>query len=321
MTSPHDMPTEVLRAELEAAARAFEDVGDEAALAIVWTDLAQIEWMPCRYDRAQIAARRAIDHARQSGDERLLAGPLAYLIATPMLGTATPHEGMRGLDDLEGELARSRQMQSFAAAVRGFYLGMQGSFPEARRLLEEATETARSLGLRFDMTGFQEILGHLELYAGDATAAERAFRTNYTILDELGDEGHKSTGAAGLALALCALERFEEAETYAEMAVRIAAEDDLASQTHGRSAQALVLAARGEFAEAERLAREAVELYADAQTPNFQGDTWMDLAKVLVAAGKPADAERAAREALALYERKGNVPAAASTRAFIAAPD
>jgi tetratricopeptide (TPR) repeat protein len=198
---------------------------------------------------------------------------------------------------------------------------MQGSFPEARRLLDEANETSLSLGLRFDMAAIYETLGHLELYAGDATAAERAFRTNYDILDELGDEGHKSTAAASLALALCALERYEEAEMYAEMAVRIAAEDDLASQTHGRSAQALVLVARGEFAEAERLAREAVELYADAQAPNFQGDAWRDLARVLGVAGKPADAEQAAREALALYERKGNVPAAASTRAFIAAPD
>ena len=321
LTSPHDMPTEVLRAELEEAARVFEDVGDEAALATVWTELAQIEWMPCRYDWAQIAARRAMDHARRSGDERLLAGPLMYLIGAPMLGTATPHEGMRGLDDLEAEIARSRQLQSIAATARGYYLGMQGSFPEAQRLLDEANETSLSLGLRFDMAAIYEILGHLELYAGDATAAERAFRTNYDILDELGDEGHKSTAAASLALALCGLERFQEAETYAEMAMRIAAEDDLASQTHGRSAQALVLVARGEFAEAERLAREAVELYADAQAPNFQGDAWMDLARVLAAAGKPANAEQAAREALALYERKGNLPAAASTRAFIAAPD
>src|SRR4029453_11982511 len=103
-------------------------------------------------------------------------------------------------------------------------------------------------------------------------------------------------------------ERFEEAQTYAEMAVRIAAEDDLASQTAGRSARALVLAARGEFAEAERLAREAVDLYADAETPNPQGDAWMDLAKVLRTAGKSAEAAAAAREALGFYERKGNAP-------------
>ena len=170
------------------------------------------------------------------------------------------------------------------------------------------------------MAANHERLGHLELYAGDAAAAERAFRENYDILDELGDEGHKSTAAAGLALALCALERFDEAEVYAEIAVRVAAEDDLASQARGRSAQALVLAARGEFVEAERLAREAVELYADAEAeaPNFQGDAWMDLAKVLAGgrASSPEAAE-AAREALALYQRKGNVPAAASTIAFI----
>ncbi len=76
-------------------------------------------------------------------------------------------------------------------------------------------------------------------------------------------------------------------------------------------------AARGEFAEAERLAREAVELFADAESPNFQGDAWLDLAKVLRMAGKPGEAGRAAGEALAFYERKGNRPASASTRAFI----
>ncbi len=43
----------------------------------------------------------------------------------------------------------------------------------------------------------------------------------------------------------------------------------------------------------------------------------MDLAKVLRTAGKAAEAAAAAGEALAMYERKGNVPASASTRAFI----
>jgi hypothetical protein len=78
-----------------------------------------------------------------------------------------------------------------------------------------------------------------------------------------------------------------------------------------------VLAARGELVEAERLAREAVDLYAYAETPNDQGDVWLDLAKVQRMAGKREDAAHAARESLALYERKGNQPAAASTRAFI----
>ncbi|MDQ6719340.1 MAG: hypothetical protein M3003_00920, partial [Candidatus Dormibacteraeota bacterium] len=90
LTDPHGMPTEEFRSELEEAARAFEELGDDAALATVWTKLAEIEWMPCRYDRAESAARRAVEHARRSGDERLLAEALLISIAAPMFGTATP---------------------------------------------------------------------------------------------------------------------------------------------------------------------------------------------------------------------------------------
>ena len=76
-------------------------------------------------------------------------------------------------------------------------------------------------------------------------------------------------------------------------------------------------AARGEFVEAEQFAREAVELCADAESPNLQGDAWLDLARVLRMAGKPGEAGDAAGEALAFYERKGNRPASANARAFI----
>lgn len=317
LTDPHGIPTEQLRSELEEAGRAFEELGDDAALATVWTQLVEIEWMPCRYDRAASAARRAVEHARRSGDERLLARALILSISAPMFGTATPGEGIRAFDDLGDDLSLSRELESVALVVRAHDLCMQGSFAEALRLVALAYEISQALGLRFGMAASREQLGHLELYAGDAPAAERAFRQSYDIMDELGDEGHKSTAAAGLALALCALARFDEAEVYAGIAVRIAAEDDIASQAAGRSARALVLAAQGEFAEAERLAREAVELYANSEAPNFQGDVWIDLAKVLRMSGKPAEAEGAAREALALYERKGNRPSSVSTRAFI----
>jgi tetratricopeptide (TPR) repeat protein len=234
-----------------------------------------------------------------------------------MLGTTKPEQGFATLDDVAQDIARSRQMESFALTFRGYHRGMQGAFAEARRMCEEAIAISGSLGLRFDLSAHNEELGHLEHYAGDTVACERAFRKNYDILDEAGDEGHKSTAAASLALALCDLERYDEAETYAEMAMRIGAEDDLATQSPGRSARARVLAARGEFDEAERLAREAVGLFAEAETPNFQGDAWMHLAEVQLAAGKSDEAERAAREALSLYERKGNRPGAALAQAFI----
>jgi len=320
LTDPRSKPTEEFRAELEGAARTFEELGDEVGLATVWRELAMIEWMPCRFERAGRAAGRALEHARRSGDERLLASALVPLIAAQMFGPTTPDEVLRTLDALADDLSGSRVFESFALAVRGFHVGMEGSFDEARRLIGLANDVAEALGARFAAAAHAGQLGDVELVAGDAEAAERAFRRNYEILDALGDEGHKSTGAANLARALCQLGRYDEAEEFAAIARNVAAEDDLASQAVGRSAEALVLAARGEFGEAELLAWEAVRLYADAESPNFQGDVWMDLAQVLRMAGKPAEAEQAAREALALYERKGNRPASESAREFIDEP-
>ena len=165
---------------------------------------------------------------------------------------------------------------------------------------------------------YEAFLGDVEIEAGDAIAAERAFRRHLEIFDETGQEGFKSTAAANLARVLCTLGRFDEAHGYAEIARNVAAEDDLMSQVFGRSAQAMVHAARGESDEAERLAREAVQMYEGAEDPRGQGAVRMDLARVLRTAGKFDDAAQAAHEALSLYERKGNRPSAASTRAFIA---
>jgi tetratricopeptide (TPR) repeat protein len=317
-TDPHGTPLEQVRAELDEARTVFEMLGDDDGLAVVWKELASIEWVPCRFDRAEVSARRAVEHARRASDVRLLQEAITYLIAAQGFGSTTPEEGLRTLDELDEDVPQSRQLECFSLVLRGFHHGMKGSIDEARRLLNAASEVSESVGLRFEMAA-RERLAYVELCNGNASAAERAYRLNYEILDERGDEGHKATSASSLARTLCALGRYDEAESFAEIAQTFAAEDDLDPQAFGRSARALVLAARGEFAPAEQLAREAVELYADAEAPNFQADTWMDLAKILLMAGRSGDAEQAALVALGLYERKGNRPSAASTREFIEA--
>jgi tetratricopeptide (TPR) repeat protein len=160
-------------------------------------------------------------------------------------------------------------------------------------------------------------LGCLEMWADDASAAESAFRATYVLLEESGDNGHLSTAAAELALALCHLERFDEAEGYAHGARALAAEDDLASQTTARAAEARVLSARGNHAEAVSLARDAVQLYAAAETPNYQAEMSMVLSEVLRSAGDLDEAAIAAREALGFFEAKANRPAAALARSLL----
>jgi tetratricopeptide (TPR) repeat protein len=297
----------------------FAELGDDAGLSTVWAHLAEIEWMPCRYAAAERAARRALEHARKASDERLVTGAIVRLLFAQCFGVATPETGMATLDDLSDETSRTRMRDSTAMVVRGRYRAMEGDLEEARRLIALAAEEADAIGLSFAVAAHEEELGYVELHGGDPAAAERAFRRHYEILDDLGDEAHKSTLAANLALALCALARFEEAMAYASIARDVAAEDDVVSQAIGRSAQALVVSSRGEHAEAERLAREAVRMYADAgsEAPQFIGDAWMDLAEVLRSAGRRAEAAEAAREALVLFERKGDRPTSASARALI----
>lgn len=316
---PHSKSTEECRDELEEAVREFEELGDEAGLATAWTKLAYLEFMPCRYDGAERAARRAVEHARRCGDERLLADALRFMLFSQHFGSATPKEGYRTLDELFKDISRTRALEASALVVRGFYHCMEGSFDEARRLIGLGIEISEALGLRFMVAIHESFLGDMESEAGETIAVEGAFRRSYEILDEIGAEGSKSTAAASLAGALCALGRFDEAEEYAAIARIVAAEDDLASQVLGRSAQAVVLASRGELAEAEQLGRDAVEILTDAEAPALQGEVRMELARILRMAGKPAEAEQAAREALALFERKGNRPSSAAARAFIEA--
>jgi class 3 adenylate cyclase/tetratricopeptide (TPR) repeat protein len=319
LLDPHAKPTDEFRAELDEAVREFEALEDEAGLATVWSQLAVIEGIPCRFQHAERAARRALEHARRTGDELLVRNAIADLLTSGEVGVSTPEEGLRTLDGMHDDLSRTRVLEAFALSVRSSYVCMQGAFDEARRLMGLSNEIGEGFGQRFIDSSQLEMLGAMEMLAGDPSAAERAYRRQFEILDELGDEGHKSSAAANLARVLCALTRFDEAERYAAIARSAAAEDDLLSQVTGRQAQALVLASRGETEEAERLAREAVRMCADAgaESPNFQGDAWMDLARVLRMAGKPAEAEQAAREALALYERKGNRPSSAATRMFL----
>jgi class 3 adenylate cyclase/tetratricopeptide (TPR) repeat protein len=314
---PRSLSQQECRDELEEAIRAFEELGDEAGLATAWTKLAFIDFYPCRYDHAQRGARRAAEHARRIGDDRLLTDALQFLLLSQSLGSTTPEEGRRTLDELSDDISRSRSLESTALVAAGLIAVAEGSIDEGRRLTRLAAQIAEALGARTSIghrLGFQAAV---ERAAGDLIAAEHAYRQQYELFEELGQRSYASTAAADLARVLCALDRFDEAERFAAIARSVAAEDDLNSQVLGSSAQAVVLAARGRFDEAERLARETVGMLEGAEFPMARGDVQMDLARVLRMAGRLTDSEVAAREALASYERKGHRPSAASARAFL----
>jgi hypothetical protein len=138
---PHSLSTEDARGELEEAVRWFGELGDEGGLATTWNQLAIVEFTPCRFDHAERAARKALDHARQSGEERLVSQALIWLVGAQWHGPTTPEEGCRILDELHEELLRTRVLEAVALITRAGYRGMEGVFDEARRLMNLALET------------------------------------------------------------------------------------------------------------------------------------------------------------------------------------
>jgi class 3 adenylate cyclase/tetratricopeptide (TPR) repeat protein len=317
MIDPIGFANDDFRAEVAAARAELEAGDDDEALAIVWIALANVEWIPCRFDAARVAAIRAVEHARRSGDRSLLMDAMTIQVGTELLGSTTPAEGRPLLEAVTAEFSQEGLIGHAVRIQEACFDAMSGEFDRARQRIRESEAIAERFGADFWVSASYEFGGDIEMMAGDPAAAEISFRKEYELHRRLGDEGHGSTSAAYLSLALARLARSDEAEELATIARTIGADDDLATQASARSAQALVRSARGEHEEARRLAQEAVDMYAEAQTPWFQGDTWMTLAEVSRASGLTGEAVEAASAALAAYERKGHEPGAASARALI----
>ena len=308
---------EEARADLEAAARQLEGTGDHAALASVWTALTWSEWYPGRFDAAAVAARRAVEHAERSGDARLLANAAIPLCDAPTYGSATAGEIRSNLDAWGDVFERNVSARCFAIAARAFASAMDGSFDEARALLAEAIELAVAVDNGFVLGALYEKLAYVEAWAGSPDRAERLFRAQYDHHVERGDEGHRSGAAVNLARVLCSLERWDEAASFARLALDISVEDDVMVAVVARQALALASAARGDEG-AEAPAREAVEIAARAENPMLLGDAWLDVAEVVLRLGRRDEAREAAHAALACFERKGMRPRAHAARAVLA---
>jgi len=317
MMDPRSVSTDESRTELMEALETFEHLGNERGLAIAWWGLADLEWPSCRFDAAGVDAERAAEHARRTGQRRLLVDAFVAKAASDMFGSARTEEALASLETMTSEVGRDGLFGYATLNHESVYAAYDGDIERARRLSDDAIAMGEQLGVEFYVAASSGFRGRIEALAGDWRAAERFARRELDILEQLGDEDHGSTSSANLAVVLCEIGEMDEAESLAEAGMRAAADDDLASQVTGRIALARVRSARGRHDDAILFAREAVELFADAQSPDQSGDAWRALALALRAGVRGDEAAEAARIALAFYEKKGNRPAIASTLAFL----
>ena len=300
--------TDQLAALIEQALPVFEVAGDELALYIAYLALGQVANMRKQTDAELAAFERAAAHAQRAGLPHELLG---WRAMARCFGTTRVAELLAWLDEQEARGVRDIDLRKF----RGEALAMLGRFDEARAILAEdrANLVDRGGGLALAVAvGIYSV--DVELLAGDPAAAVEFGEEGCRLLGELGEQTILATAAGRLGQALFALDRLEDAESWAGRAAELGGSDDAYTQMLWRQVKAKILARRGEFADAELLAREAVAVGEKSDMLDALGDAQADLAEVLLLAGKADEAAAALEQALARYERKGNLVMAGRAR-------
>jgi class 3 adenylate cyclase/tetratricopeptide (TPR) repeat protein len=303
------------RADVEAALGELETVGEEEDRDRALILLARFSFFEGRTVESAAIATRLME--RPSLTRRQRQEIAAEISTAAYFGTLPVDEAFVALERAEEIVGDSLSGEAMNLRAKAGLLGMAGRFEEARVSADRSAQTYAELGTPMRHISAIQMIAETERLAGRLEEAERLFRGSHEAFDEIGETGFNSTITGLLALTLCDLARFEEAEGFADTSRTLTAEDDFASQAVWRMAKARVLTQRGEFDQAIALADEAVAINERTDYLVWQGDSLEVRGQVLAAAGRGGDARAAFEEALVRYERKGNVPAAARIRARI----
>jgi class 3 adenylate cyclase/tetratricopeptide (TPR) repeat protein len=317
LTDP-EWNVEDLRRIAEHVMAELEGLGDDLGVAKAWRRIADSHWMMYRWRDQELAIGRAIRYSERAGDAREATWARMRLAMALYYGPTPVPEAIRRCRQVLEETSENPVVAPAFLVSLGGLQAMCGRFDEARRLLGQGRSLFEELGLKVWVAGMSLLSADVELLARDAEAAERDLRVAYEALERMGERGLLSAVAAQLGRALCAQERYDEAERFAQVSQELAHSDDVAAQMLWRTTRAKVLARRQHLEEAESLARQAREITEKTDALNSQGLSLTTLAEVLLLAGREEEVAPLLGRAVTLFEQKGNVVAATSARETLA---
>jgi class 3 adenylate cyclase/predicted ATPase len=297
--------------ELDKVARSalpqLEAAADDRALIAVWQALTTLAIARLQFEDMAHAAEQAIHHARLAG----VYPEHTFGLASALLwGPRSAGEALRALEN-----PAEKTQDPSVSLYRAVLLGMLDRWDEARSLAKLAGKRMEELG----RAGYTSLyLALLAEIAGDHEEAAAQMGLFCDMLERLGRNAELSTFAPWRARYLCALGRYEEAESLARKGQELGDPDDNATQVVWRQAQALVHAHHGRHAESERIAREAVAIDGAGDSLWQAGNSHCVLAEVLEAAGRREEAIAAWNDALERYDRKQVLPVARRVRERLA---
>ena len=308
-----------IAAELAEAARAFEEIGDQAGLARTLTLAGRLPFWSGDLVASIAQLERAATLAGMAGSRVDELEALTALIAVMIEGPATLADARDRADHLATLTSGSSRPDVILLRMRADIERLLGNLAGARAYAASAKALAQELGLAVLLaTGVARTIAEIELSAGDLAAVERELAPACDLLQKADDWGHLVSMLPYLMDALYPLGRAEEIAARLDVAELRRMEEDHDAQVGIRRARAKLNAARGDLAGAAALAREAVA--------RGQGKTYLltharvleDLAEILELDGSDADAAEALDQAIAIYERKGCTAPAERARARVA---
>jgi len=213
----------------------FEGLGDDAGLSRGWRRIAHAQTVTGRYGMAADAAEQALRYARSSGERFEEARIVDILCASLLYGPAPADTAIARCELMLSDAESGGVMEANIAASLVGLFGMRSSFDAARELAHRAESIYAELGLQLASAGLSQVVGPMELLAGDPVAAERELRRGLAILEPSGAHGYQE---ALLAQVLYEQGRPQEAAQHIEAVSENAAPDNVAAQVLWRGVRA-----------------------------------------------------------------------------------
>ncbi|HEY2388778.1 MAG TPA: nuclear transport factor 2 family protein [Candidatus Binatia bacterium] len=290
-----------------AAARELAALGDAAGEAKAHFVHAQALARLGKVGACEAALDQALAAARRAGDRRranaVLAGaPLAALWGPSPVTRASGRclDVVRVLRITQGAPA----VEAVALSCQSVLEALRGRTEAARRMLASSRTMVEELGISHRLFETDVFAGRIDLLEGDAVAAERALRSGYEGLRDLGLGIDAARAAALLGRALLAQDRAAEAETLSHESEMLAG-DDLQAAIAWRGVRAEALARRGDHAAAITFAEAAVAIAAATDALLDHADARLALAAAFRAAGRHDEANAEEQRATDLWGAKG----------------
>ena len=285
-----------------------------AELAMAWRLISFVHGVAGRYRQLAEPLGRWRKHAREAGDERLVARSGMSLAISALLGPAPVPLAIVQCEHILAEGLIDRQVESKIVCTLALLRAMNGDFDTARALCRRGRALSRELGQGVNAASTGMDLAQLELLAGDLAGGETEVRADYELLARMGETYYLATTAALLSRLARDQGRDADALVYSRAAEAAASADDVETQALWRSIRAPIVARAGAVAEGEALARAALALARQTEIPMLEADALAELASVLQIAVRPLEAAQALDDALALYVAKGDVVSAGRAR-------